>query len=312
VPEHAGLSVFDLDTPPIKLSVFGRSHPGQVRRENQDDFLVADLDAGDGGYLLRPEGDGSGVMACGEFRVGRRGVLLLVADGMGGGAGAIASRLATTWIHATLKAAWTAERAHTSDRFASLLDFAIKDANTRIHRQATQDPALRGMGTTATAVGLVNRHFCMAHVGDSRAYLVRAGEATQLTRDQSVVQAMIDAGTLSEEEAEASGQSNLILQALGTASHVAVELTYLEARRGDVLLLCSDGLSKLVRRSEIGAIIADTRDLMAACDRLIDQANQRGGPDNVTAVLARFDGEGLEVAAATDTVTRRPLVLPDP
>jgi protein phosphatase len=303
--------MFDLEARPIRLSVFGRSHPGRVRRDNQDDFLVADLDAAEGGYILRPEGDGSGVAACGEFLVGRRGVLLLVADGMGGGAGAVASRLATTWIHDTLTTTWAAERVHTSERFAALLAFAVKHANGRIHRQAAEDAALRGMGTTATAVGLIDRYFYLAHVGDSRAYLVRSGEATQLTHDQSVVQAMIDAGTLTEEQAEASGQGNLILQALGATPQVNVELTYLEARRGDVLLLCSDGLSKLVRRTEIGEIIEETHELVAACDQLIDLANQRGGPDNVTAVLARVDGDGLEVAAMGDTVTRQPLVLPD-
>ena len=146
--------------------------------------------------MLRPEGDGSGVVTCGEFRVGERGVLLLVADGMGGGAGAVASRLATTWIHDLLVAAWSAELAHTSDRFAALLASAITQASVRIHRQASEDPALHGMGTTATAVGLIDRHLYLAHVGDSRAYLVRAANITQLTRDHSVVQAMIDAGTV--------------------------------------------------------------------------------------------------------------------
>jgi protein phosphatase len=298
------VSAFDFPAAPIRVSVYGRSDPGRQRTENQDDFLVADLSAADGdGCLLRPEGCTAGDLALREFTLGPKGALILVADGMGGAAaGALASRLAATFIHQQLSAAWSAERDHSPQRFASLLRSALERANDLIHQQSVDNPDFKGMGTTATAVGVLDGFLYLAQVGDSRAYLVRRGSAVQLTRDQSMVQALIDSGTLTEEEAEQSNHRSVILQALGAKPAVTVDLTYQEARRGDTVVLCSDGLSRLVRRDEIAHAFAHSDDLVGLCDALVALANERGGPDNITLVAARLDGDGLHEAAETDTV----------
>lgn len=287
------MSFFQLDTHEVQLSVAGRSDTGQKRADNQDDFLVADLSHSGDGSVLRPESAAQGTHVSGQFAVGQKGALLIVADGMGGGGGALASRLATTWVYDAVLTAWSAERSPTPDRFAALLRQALEQANARIHTQATSDSELRGMGTTTTAVGVLDGYLHLAHVGDSRAYLLRAGQAVQLTRDQSMVQALIDAGTMTEEQAEASTHRSVILQALGIAPTVKVELSYKDVQRGDIVLLCSDGLSRVVRREEIASVVAHADELAGACDRLISLANERGGPDNITVVLARLDGAGL-------------------
>ncbi len=161
------------------------------------------------------------------------------------------------------------------------------------------------MGTTATAAGLFGDHVYLAHVGDSRAYLVRDGEAYQLTKDQSLVQRLIDAGELTDAEAAQGGRRNVILQALGPAPRVRVDLTYQQVRRGDILVLCSDGLSSLVKPAEIARIAATEVEIATACERLIALANQKGGTDNITVVLVRLAGDGLH-PPGRDEVTYRP------
>ncbi len=182
----------------------------------------------------------------------------------------------------------------TAQRFAYRLKEAVEVANEQIHGYAATHPEVRGMGTTTTAVGVLGDHFFLAQVGDSRAYLIRNGAAVQLTRDQSLMQRLVEAGELTEEEAARSERRNIILQALGPDARVKVDLTHQEVRKGDILALCSDGLSGQVKKDEIAAVATRERDLPAACDRLIALANERGGPDNITVVLARFDGEGLK------------------
>lgn len=292
---------------PIHVLVAGRTDRGRQRSENQDDFLVADLTVppADGGLLLRPE-DLDEAGDTGRVSVGPRGALLLVADGMGGGAaGGLASRLATLWIYQELAATWSAAPGVAAEIFAACLRTAVERANARIFQQSMDNPDFRGMGTTATVAGVLEGTLYLAQVGDSRAYLVRDGLATQMTRDQSMVQAMIEAGTMTEAEAEQSARRNVILQALGPKPDVAVDLTFQEVRRGDRLVLCSDGLSRLVRPDEIATVLVTNADLSMACTALIALANERGGPDNITVVTAAFDGDGLEPPAYGDLVERR-------
>ena len=176
---------------------------------------------------------------------------------------------------------------------------AVEEANRRIHDYAIEHPDVRGMGTTVTVAGVFGPDLYLAQIGDSRAYLVRRGQATQLTKDQSLTQRLVDAGELTEEEAEKSERRNIILQALGPDPQVRVDLTYEELRRGDMLILCSDGLSGQVKREEFAEHAGRITDLDQLCSALIDLANTRGGPDNITVVAARFDGEGLQPAEAT-------------
>jgi len=152
---------------------------------------------------------------------------------------------------------------------------------------------MKGMGTTATVVGVLGPWAFLSQVGDSRAYLVRDGVATQLTKDQSLMQRLIDAGEITEAEAAVSERRNIILQALGPEPRVRVDLTAQHLCRGDVLVVCSDGLSGQVRASEIAEEISGATDLDAACAALIARANAAGGPDNITVVAARVDGEAL-------------------
>src|SRR5580765_5104585 len=153
------------------------------------------------------------------------------------------------------------------------------------------------MGTTATVAGVFGSDLYLAQVGDSRGYLIRNGHTSQLTKDQSLMQRLVEAGELTEEEAALSERRNIILQALGPDPKVKVDLTHQEVRRGDILVLCSDGLTGQVKKDEIAQIVNATPDLSAACDKLIALANERGGPDNITVVIARFDGEGLRSAS---------------
>lgn len=156
-----------------------------------------------------------------------------------------------------------------------------------------------------------DNYLYLTQVGDSRAYLVRGGHATQLTKDQSLTQRLVDAGELTEEEAEQSERKNIILQALGPDPRVRVDLTHQEIRKGDAVVVCSDGLSGQVTAEEIARTVAENHDLVTACGALIDLANERGGPDNITAVIARLDGDGLNEPDARESVGHEVYPLSD-
>jgi protein phosphatase len=158
------------------------------------------------------------------------------------------------------------------------------------------------MGTTATIAGLLGDTLYLAQVGDSRAYLVRNGVPRQITKDQSLMQKLIEEGEITVEEAELSERRNIILQALGPEAVIRTDLTHQHVRRGDTLVLCSDGLSGQMRIDDIGRAIVEEPTLDAACSRLIALANANGGPDNITVVAARFEGEGLAPPASNDSV----------
>src|SRR5213075_228795 len=152
----------------------------------------------------------------------------------------------------------------------------------------------RGMGTTSTVATLMDDRLFLAQVGDSRAYILRDGELTQVTRDQSLVNQLIEAGQLTEEEAETFEHNNIILQALGTSDTVQVDLTFCELRRGDTLLLCSDGLSGMVRFEEIREVLRSSTEPLEVCKALTERANQAGGHDNITVIIVEFDGNGIK------------------
>jgi PPM family protein phosphatase len=269
---------------PVKVSVFGKTDLGRTREHNEDTFLVADLSTGNAS--LHPE--------VRLHEVGPRGSLFMVADGMGGAAaGELASAMAADLIYRHLATVWAADEDASPERFAYRMKEAVELANQQIYTYAREHPEVRGMGTTVTAAGINGDELYLAQIGDSRAYLVRNGEAIQLTKDQSLMQRLVDAGELTEEEAEQSERRNIILQALGPDPRVKVDLTHQTLRRGDTLIICSDGLSGLVRREEFPALVAQQPELADLCSALIDLANERGGPDNITVVAAHFEGDGL-------------------
>src|SRR5437016_2348682 len=200
----------------------------------------------------------------------------------GAAAGEVASEMATETIYEQMVSAWGSEREPTAQRFAYRLREAVEAANRQIHTYAAAHPEVRGMGTTTTAVGVLGDHLFLSQVGDSRAYLIRQGQAVQLTKDQSLMQRLVEAGELTEEEAAKSERRNIILQALGPDARVKVDLTHQEVRRGDIPVLCSDGLTGTANKEEIAAVATRERDLQAACDKLSALDKQRGRRANIT------------------------------
>jgi serine/threonine protein phosphatase PrpC len=267
----------------LVFKVYGKTDVGLVREHNEDNFMIADLNREDG-PLPREEAL-SGV-------VSERGIGLAVCDGMGGAAaGEVASQMAVDALFETLRGARAAED---RDDFARRLVASVEEAGARIYLAAKKDRTRRGMGTTATVAGLIDKVLFIGQVGDSRCYLLRNGRLSLVTKDQSLVNQLIEAGQLTEAEAEAFEHSNIILQALGTTEQVAVDLTFVELRRGDRVLLCSDGLSGLVNDDAIRHEMACVGPLPQLADRLIDLANAAGGHDNVTCIVADFDGDALD------------------
>src|SRR5256884_5042070 len=219
---------------PIRVEVFAKTDLGRTRDHNEDRFLVADLTRKTAS--LQPD--------VRQHDIGPRGTLLVVADGMGGAAaGEVASEMATDTIYEHLVRTWNAEHEVTPQRFAYRLKEAVEVANASIHAHAKAHPEVRGMGTTTTAAGVLNDHLYLTQVGDSRAYLIRGGQAHQITKDQSLMQRLVRAGGVHQKEAPPSGRRNIILHSLGPDPKVKDDLTHQEVRRRDILVLCSDGLS---------------------------------------------------------------------
>lgn len=268
----------------IHVSVEAMTDTGLVREHNEDNFLVADLRA----HRHMTAADD----AHSDAGVGDEGFLLAVCDGMGGAAaGEVASQMAVDALFEVMdRDGISVDR----DAFARRLVGAVEEAGNRIYSAAKMDRSRRGMGTTATVAGLRDKVLFVGQVGDSRAYVLRRGELVQITKDQSLVNQLVEAGQLTEEEAEGFEHSNIILQALGTTEDVQVDLTFLELRRRDVLMLCSDGLSGLVHAETIKDTLANAPDLRQACESLVELANAGGGHDNVTVVCASFDGTDLD------------------
>jgi protein phosphatase len=280
--------------PRVLVRVYALTDVGHTREHNEDTFLVADLESGE---PIHFEG------MTREMPAQAHGMLFLVADGMGGAAsGELASSMAGTEVLSVLRERWRGHQQPSPEEFATVLRDATVLANSRIHGFARENPEHRGMGTTATIAGLLGDTIYVAQVGDSRAYMIRDGVARQLTKDQSLMQRLVEAGELTPEQAEASERRNIILQALGPESHVTIDLTHQQVRRGDTLILCSDGLSGLVRAEEIARIASAAGDTRSICQRLVNRANELGGPDNITVIAATFDGEALGHFGANDAV----------
>ncbi len=214
----------------------------------------------------------------------RRGRLFVVADGMGGHArGDVASRLAVEAVHAAYYAA------STDVELPRALVSSVERANEILYGESARLGGTTTMGTTLTAVAIRDGEAFVAHVGDSRAYLVRGREIRQLTEDHSLVSELVRRGVLSAVEAEHHPSAHVIVRAVGTSSAVGVELSGpLPLRPGDRLVLCTDGLTRLVAPGEIRRAVA-RRAPHPACQRLVALANERGGPDNITLQVIRIE-----------------------
>ena len=265
----------------IQLRVAGTTDIGRTRRVNEDAFAIVDL--------ANPSAPWPGEVAV----TGR--VLLAVSDGMGGHqAGDVASKIVIQTIIQSL----VANAAMAPD---AALEAAVRDANDAV-RTAAMTADRHGMGATLTAILIDGQDAWIAEVGDSRAYLLRDGNFRQLTRDQSFVQMLLDAGAITAEEAKTSPRKNVILQAIGTTEHLTAAIVRLLLRRGDRLLVCCDGLSNEVSDDGLAAIVGEP-DPTAASQHAIDAANAAGGNDNITAVIAHVGGDGIPLSAAGERVS---------
>jgi len=271
---------------PFCVRTFGMTDPGKVRPSNEDNFLIAELAR----TLLvhhtsLPESPAQ--------YSSRRGHLFLVADGMGGHqAGEVASALTLVSIESfllnTLKKfsfLKTPEEQNVMQEFQE----ALGQADARIFEEAALHPELLGMGTTLTMAFAVNWKLYVAHAGDSRCYLYSGGSLQQVTHDHTIVAEMVQKGTLSPEEASTSKYRNVVTNALGGHKPgVRVELHKLALEPDDTVLLCSDGLTGMVSDERIASILHEEQDPQRACERLIAEANEHGGKDNITVLVARM------------------------
>ena len=242
----------------------GLTQTGHVRRNNEDSYLI-------------------------------RGDLFMIADGMGGAAaGEVASAMCAQAF---------AEIDLIRSRGEGALRDAIVVANTRIHERATSDPAASGMGTTVTAA-LVERdgRVALANVGDSRAYLLREGALRRLTEDHSVVAELVATGQISDWEASSHPQRNVVTRVLGAEASVQVDTFWLEAQDGDLVLLCSDGLTDMVAEEEFAKLLAADKSCEQIARDLVRAALAQGGEDNVTTVLFRIGPSQAQEPAQPRTV----------
>ncbi len=246
---------------PRNFVIAHRTDTGQQRKENQD--------------------------ACGFWRDTVSGDhLLVVADGMGGAAcGSAASQLAVTVVQQHFFNP-ELQQVAINDRLSQ----ALIRANEAIIQQSEANPHCQGMGTTCVIVAIAGRHAFLAHVGDSRIYLIRDQRIARLTKDHSLVQRMLDDGLIDEEEAASHPQKNVLQRAIGPRAEVVPEVRPepLELQTGDLLLLCTDGLYGLIRDEEIFEIVEHAAP-QQACDALVNLANERGGPDNITVAVCKVE-----------------------
>lgn len=246
---------------PLKIEARGNTDVGRVRSINQDSFLVDIPNS-----------------------------IFIVADGMGGHAGGeIASKLATQEISAYalehIRELIKEPLSHPDARINSILVDAVNHASTKIYERALEEPSLKGMGTTATVEMVIDRWAYIAHVGDSRLYLLRAGFVYQLSNDHSLVSEQVRAGVITKEEAELHHLRNVITRSVGYQEEEDVDTHAVCLENNDILIMCSDGLHGKVADREISHLGREHE--LNSVDRLIALANERGGEDNITVVLVK-------------------------
>jgi protein phosphatase len=282
------------------VELYAKSDVGRVRRGNEDNFLVLDLST----EQTWTGADGTPApQDLTRFNLGNKGLVLVVSDGMGGAlAGDVASRMAVDSVRQMLMGEGEASCDPDVD-LVECLKSATHYANLAIHLKSQEDSRCAGMGATFTGAAVRGDSLDLVQVGDSRGYVIRKDHIRLATKDQSLVQQLVDVGQISESEAETHMFRNVILQALGAQSEVTPVTGRIRLRQDDLVLLCSDGLSGKLRAEDIQRIVIDSKgDLSKACDMLIQEANNRGGEDNITVVLAHFSGDDLE-AAESDRIT---------
>ena len=240
------------------MEYWGLTDPGCVRKQNQDAYQIQRLD--------------------------RNTILAIVCDGMGGAkSGNIASSLAMDVFIEEVRRCWVPTM--DEEKLDQMLKSAVKLANFTVYDQSRQIEEFDGMGTTLVAALIRGRKATVVNVGDSRAYGIDENGIRQITTDHSLVQLMVDRGELTPEMARNYPGKNLITRAIGTETMVACDLYHLDVKRGNFLLLCSDGLSNMMDEQEILFEVVHGVNKQYCCQRLLNIAKNRGAPDNVTSVL---------------------------
>lgn len=273
--------------PRVQVDCQGLTHVGKVRAQNEDHFLIARL-----AKSMRicqtslPAADSTQFSA-------EEGHLMIVADGMGGAAGgetasALAVKTVENFVLDTLK--WFLHLGGFEENtLTDELRRALERADRNVMRQAAEDLNLTGMGTTLTMTFSVATDLYIVHAGDSRAYLFRAGELDQVTIDHTLVQLLVEGGTLTPEAARSHRRRHVVTNVVGGPRHgVHAEIHKVSLQDGDILVLCSDGLTEPVDDSTIAATLTSHPEPDRACRRLLDLALEHGGPDNITVVVARY------------------------
>jgi len=279
------------------VEIHATSHVGRVRRGNEDNYLLLNISTSK--VWTSSQDNGEFVIESQVFDVDENGIVMAVSDGMGGAlAGEVASKMAVETVSEKLLTPDEDDSTLTPESYDHELISSLYDAtlyaNYLIHQQGRTDPQYQGMGATFTAIGVTPKAVDIIQVGDSRAYLVRAGKIYQVTKDQSLVQQLIDAQQISPEEAETHTLKNVILQALGAQNEIYPVSARVQPHKSDVFLLCSDGLSNKVDAANMQRIVLENMEhLEMACADLIKEANERGGEDNITVVIAKFNGDDL-------------------
>ncbi len=242
------------------MNIYGLTDKGIVRSSNQDAFATGELST-----------DVAFAVVC---------------DGMGGASGGnIASTMAVDSLSASLKQSFRDNMSESSIK--NMLESAVATANVRVFDKSRESAELRGMGTTVVASIIFNDAIHIAHAGDSRAYILRDGTLTQLTRDHSIVQSMIEDGRLTPDEARFHPRKNVITRALGVEESISPDFNVYDLKENDILLLCTDGLSNYIEHDMIKEILLDDS-ISDPCEKLISVSNGNGGGDNITAVVIKI------------------------
>lgn len=214
--------------------------------------------------------------------------LFLVADGMGGHkAGELASKMTVDIVTKEFKK--DKNLLVSKDDIITVINKSINKANEKIHLKSSEDDQCSGMGTTMTLSYILKDKLYIGHVGDSRAYFIKNGTISQITEDHSLVNELIKNGSITSEEAKSHPQRNLITRAVGSSRTIEIDILEKDYNKGDILLLCSDGLSNMLTEKEILRIALEAKDMEYACKTLVSQAKINGGPDNITVIAIKFE-----------------------
>lgn len=270
--------------PRVSARVAARTDIGLVRKTNEDNYLVLGLERGERDEKRLD-------------RIGARGFMFAVCDGVGGSAaGEVASQIAVESLARKMQSATLSSES----AFARAMVQAIHVANVDIRKDAKANPSREGMSSTCTVAGIHGTKLFLGQVGDSRAYVLRCGVLAQLTKDQSLVNHLVELGQISAAEAECSPKSNIILQSLGSSEDIRVDLSWLDLCQGDRLLLCTDGLSGVVDIDLIYRALTKIDAPDACAERLIELARAAGGRDNITALVCDLSGDDLGTPRAEE------------